>query len=89
MKFCKKKEVEERGARKERLIELTVGDILRRNGIKELATNRYAKVCDVAQKLTSQTQTLVDLEGTIDIGVINKTFPSDGGARFLSEIVSG
>ena len=68
---------------KEGLIGLTIGDILWRNGIKKFATNGYAKVCDVAQKLTSQAQTLVDLERTIDIGVINETFPSDGGARFL------
>ena len=70
------------------LIGLTIGDILGGNGIKELAANRYAKVCDVAQKLTSQTQTFVDLERSIDIGIINKTFPSDGGSRFLWQIVS-
>jgi len=68
---------------------LTVGDILWWDGIEQLGTNGYAKVCEVAQKLTSQAQTLVDLERTIDIGVINKTFPSDGSPRFLQEVVNG
>lgn len=47
------------------------------NGVKELTTDGHTHGVDVAQELPSHSQTLVDLEGTVDIGVIDETLPPD------------
>ena len=33
-------------------------------------------------------ETFVDLEGAIDVGIVDEPFPSDSRSRFLSPIIS-
>lgn len=47
------------------------------NSVKELTTDGHTHGVDIAQELPSHSQTLVDLEGTVDIGVIDETLPPD------------
>lgn len=47
------------------------------NSVKELTTDGHTHSIDVTQELPSHSQTLVDLERTIDIGVIDETLPPD------------
>lgn len=60
-----------------------VSDVLGRDGIEELGSDGDTEVSEVAQELTSKAETLVDLEGAIEVGVVNETLPSDGCAWFL------
>lgn len=47
------------------------------NSVKELTTDGHTHSIDVTQELPCHSQTLVDLEGTVDIGVIDETLPPD------------
>lgn len=47
------------------------------NSVKELTTDGHTHGVDIAQEFPSHSQTLVDLEGTVDIGVIDETLPPD------------
>lgn len=47
------------------------------NSVKELTTDGHTHGVDVAQELPSHSKTLVDLEGTVDIGVIDETLPAN------------
>lgn len=38
---------------------------------------------EVTEQLTRQTKTFVDLEGAINIGVVDETFPANGCTWFL------
>jgi len=60
-----------------------ISNVLRRNRVEKLRSDGNAEVGEVAQELTRKTQTLVDLEGTIKVRVVDKTFPSNGSAWFL------
>jgi hypothetical protein len=60
-----------------------VSDVLGRDGVEKLGSDRNADVGEITQKLTSKTETLVDLEGTIKVWVIDETLPSDGCAGFF------
>jgi hypothetical protein len=56
---------------------------LRRNGIEHLAGNRHLIGGQVDEELTRDTETLVDLEGVVDIGIVDETFPADSSTRLL------
>lgn len=60
-----------------------VGQELRRDGIKHLASNGHASSGKVDKELARHTQTLVDLERRVDIGVVDQTLPADGSSRLL------
>jgi hypothetical protein len=60
-----------------------VGDVLGRDSIEQLGADGDAKVGQVAEQLTSNAETLVDFEGTVKVGVVDKTFPTDSRPRFL------
>lgn len=60
-----------------------VSDELRGNGVEKLRSDRDTKIGKIAQELSSKAETLVDLEGAVEVWVVDKTFPSDGGAWFL------
>lgn len=62
-----------------------VSDVLGRDSIEKFGSNRDAKVCEVAQELTGEAKTLVDLEGAIEVWVIDETLPSDSRPWFLGE----
>jgi len=72
----------------------TVGKELRRDGVEHLSGNWETLGGQVNEKLTGNTETLVDLEGVVDIGVVDQTLPADGcsgllevGAHHNAEIV--
>jgi len=60
-----------------------VSNVLGRDGVEKLGSDGNAEVGEVAQKLTSKAETLVDLEGPIEVWVINESLPSDGCAGFF------
>jgi len=62
-----------------------VSDILGRDGVEKLRSDGDTEVGEVAQELTSEAQTLVDLERPVEVWVVDETFPSDGRAWFLME----
>lgn len=40
-------------------------------------------MCKVAEELTGDTETFVDVEGAVEVGVVDETFPADGCTGFL------
>ena len=60
-----------------------VGDVLRRDGVEQLRADGHAHVCEVAQQLAGEAETLVDFEGAIDVGVVDEALPADGRAGLL------
>lgn len=60
-----------------------VGDVLGRDGVEELRADGDAEVRQVAQELAGDADALVDLEGAVDIGVVDQTLPADSRAGFL------
>ena len=73
-----------RRARADRAPRDQVGYELWRNCVEKLDADRYTHVREVAKELASNPQTFVDLEGAVDIGVVNEAFPADRRPRFLS-----
>lgn len=61
-----------------------VGDVLRRDGVQKLGSDGNTDVGKITQKLTSLAEAFVDLEGTIEVRIIDETLPSDGGAWFFA-----
>jgi len=62
-----------------------VSNVLGGDSVEKLRSDGDAKVRKVAQELTSKTQALVNLEGSVEVWVIDETLPSDGCAWFLLE----
>ena len=58
---------------------------MRADGVEKLEADRDAEVCEVAEELAGDAETLVDLEGTIDVRVVDEAFPANGGAWLLAE----
>ena len=60
-----------------------VGKELRRDGIEHFAGNGHALAGQVAEELTGDAQTLVDLVALVEIGVVDQTLPADSGTGLL------
>lgn len=60
-----------------------VGKELRGDGVQHLRSNRHTGGGQIAEKLSGDTKTLVDLERRVDIGIVDETLPADGRARLL------
>jgi hypothetical protein len=60
-----------------------IGNVLGRDGVEELGSDRNAEVGQITQELTTKTQTLVDLESPIEVWVIDETLPTNGSTWFL------
>jgi hypothetical protein len=60
-----------------------VCQVLRGNGIQKLRSDGNTQVSQVAEKLPCHTETLIDFEGTINVRVVDETFPSHSRAWFL------
>lgn len=60
-----------------------VGDELRRDRVKELRADGNAEVGQVAQELPGGPQALVDLEGAVDVRIVDQALPADGCTGFL------
>lgn len=72
----------------------TVSKELRRDGVEHLSGNWETLAGKVNEKLARNAETLVDLEGVVDIGVVDETLPANGcsgllevGAHHNAEIV--
>lgn len=60
-----------------------VGKELGGDGVEHLCGNGHAIGGQVNEELAGNAQALVDLEGRVDIRVVNQAFPADGCARLL------
>ena len=60
-----------------------VGVILRGNHVEEFGGGGYAEVVQIQQQAAGLAQAEVDVEGTVQIGVVDEAFPADGGTRFF------
>ena len=60
-----------------------IGDILRGDHIEEFPRRRQAAVVNVQQQFARDAQPVVDAEAVIHMGIVDKPFPADGGARFF------
>ncbi len=60
-----------------------VGKELGGNGVEHLRGNGHARRGQVAEELPRDAETLVDLEGLVDIGVVDQTLPADRRPRLL------
>ena len=60
-----------------------VGQELGGDGIQHLAGDGHAIAGQIDEHLSRDTQTLVDLEAGVDVGVVDQTFPANGGTGLL------
>ena len=60
-----------------------IRDELRGDRIEQLGAGWDTEVRDVAEELAGETEALVDLEGAVDVGVVDQAFPADRRAGFL------
>lgn len=58
------------------------------DSVEELRGDRDTHVGQVGEELTGHAQTLVDLEGAVDVGVVDQTFPADSRTGFLDNTFS-
>lgn len=49
---------------------------LRRNGVEEFGASRHAEFDDVAQEGTCDTQSLIDVEAPVEIGIVDEALPT-------------
>ena len=60
-----------------------VGDVLRRDRVEELGAGGHAHLGEVEQQVRARAQAVVDLEGAVEVRVVDQALPADGGARLL------
>ncbi len=60
-----------------------VGEVLRDDRIEKLGRGRDLFFRHCEKQLAGETQSLFDVEGLVQIGVVDHAFPADGGARFF------
>lgn len=56
---------------------------LGRDGVEHLRRDGHAGACEINKELAGNAQTLVDLEGFVDIGVVDQALPADCCAGLL------
>lgn len=61
----------------------TISQELRGDSVKHLASDRHALVGQIHEELAGGTQTLVDLEAVVDIGVVDQALPANSSTRLL------
>lgn len=60
-----------------------VGEELGGDGVEHLAGNGHAVVGQVGKELAGDAEALVDLEGVVNVGVVDQTLPADRGSGLL------
>ena len=60
-----------------------VSEELGGDGVEHLAGNGHARGREVLEELPGDPEALVDLEGLVDIRVVDEALPADGGAGLL------
>lgn len=62
-----------------------VSNVLGRDGVEKFGPDGDTEMGKIAQELTTNAQTLVDLERPVEVWVVDETFPPDSCAWFLFE----
>lgn len=60
-----------------------VSQVLGRNGVEHLSSDGHTGVGEVRVELTSNTETLVDVESVVHIRVVDESLPANGGTGLL------
>lgn len=60
-----------------------VGDVLRTDGIEQLGRAGQSELIDAQENRPGQFQARGDVTGAVQVRIVDQTFPSDGGPRFL------
>src|SRR5256885_12208081 len=60
-----------------------IGNVLGRDHVQELAGGRHAQAVDVDQQLPRNAQAFVDAVALVQVGIVDQTLPSHGGARLF------
>lgn len=60
-----------------------ISHILRGDGVEHLRSNRHARAGEIDVELAGDAETLVDVEGLVNVGVVDQTLPSNGGTGLL------
>ena len=60
-----------------------IGQVLWGDGIEHLGGDGETGVGEVGVQLTGDAETLVDVVGLVDVGIVDQTLPADGGAGLL------
>lgn len=60
-----------------------VRDELGRHGVEELAAGGQAELVDLGEQFARDAQSLVDVEGAVEVRVVDQALPSDRRARLL------
>ena len=60
-----------------------VGNVLRGDGVEQFRADGHAEAGEVAEQLAREAKTLVNLEGAVDVRVVDEPLPADSRARFL------
>src|SRR5919106_1002594 len=71
------------GARADGTPGYQIGEILRRDHVEELAARGHAELIELEQQIAADAQSVVDLKATIEIGIVDESFPANRGARLL------
>ena len=71
------------GARANRAPGDQVAQVLGRDHVQKLTASGQAQAIDLDEQLARNTQSLVDAEGFVQIGVVDQALPADRGARFF------
>ena len=59
------------------------GDVLGGDHVEKLGSGGHAHLGEIEQEVAGFAQAVVDPEGLIEVRVVDKALPSEGGARFL------
>jgi len=59
------------------------GDVLRGDHVQELRAGGHAHRGQIEQQMASHPQSVVDLVGLVQMGIVDEALPADGGARLL------
>jgi len=71
------------GARADRPPAHEIGKELPEGRVEKFGARRKSEIGKVGEKLAGEAQTLVDVIGTVQVGIVDQPFPSDDGARLL------
>lgn len=61
-----------------------IGDVLGGDGIEQLGADGDATVGELAEQVAGDTDTLVDLEGAVDVRVVDQTLPANSRAGLFA-----
>src|SRR6187551_461293 len=56
-----------------------VRDVLRSNHVEELTACRQAELIDIEQQTARDSQTFVDVEAAVQVGIVDESLPAYGG----------